>query len=201
LTGYLLLEALQQRARLERFDRQDGADWNIWTATIFFFGILSAFLSQQASKTVEKRQLSGVLFTCCTIACATYLLMAYNLSPALRSPGGTPTYFARYIEWIVCCPVLIGLIGEITKSTKKVGHVILADYIMIICGFSASIIKEPYSTFFGWAAIGCFFLVIQGLYDMYTDAMDKKTDSALSFEALRQARFVTVLAWCGCIFD
>ena len=195
LTLFLTTRALASRSRLLKYDRGDGPLWNFWTASIFAFGALFAWLAQGTARTAEKLSLSRVLFWCDTIAMMTYLITGFRLTPALSSLSGTPVDVARFLEWVGTCPVLIMLIGEVTKQPKIAKQTMIFDYIMLCCGFMASITRDPYAYLFSWIAFGCFSLVVRGLYDMFTDAIEGKTDCHLSPGALEQARFSTVVSW------
>jgi bacteriorhodopsin len=66
---------------------------------------------------------------------STYILSALRLTYAIEDGKGHPVEFGRYIEWICTCPILILLIGEITKNIHESFQIFVNDYIMLTLGF------------------------------------------------------------------
>jgi bacteriorhodopsin len=180
---------------VSKFDREDGPLYNLWTASIFFFGMIFAWLAETTAKTAEKKALSRVLLWCDGISCMTYVLISFRLTPALASISGRPVDVGRFLEWVATCPVLILLIGEVTKTQSLSLVIVKYDYIMLVCGFLASISRDPFSNIFVCFSVGCFFKVIDGLYVMFQQAIDGKTGSKLGPLSLTYARNVTCFAW------
>ena len=85
--------------------------------------------------------------------------------------------------------------GEITKQRDRAHVAVKFDYVLLICGFFASITKEPYSTTLSMMALMSFWNVISGLNDMFQSAMDPNSGCKLHVLNLKAARFFTVLGW------
>jgi bacteriorhodopsin len=178
-----------------QFDRQDSNSWYLYTASIFAIGIFFSFLGLVSAKSSEKRSLSKVLMACNIIAMSTYLLSAFRLTHALYDINGYPVEIGRYIEWISTCPVLILLIGEITKQPELAAVTMENDYIMLSLGFIASITREPYSFTFQMLCFYQFCLVIKGLSEMFDNAIAGKTGCTLDVNALYAAKYATMITW------
>ena len=197
VTVFLVVSTLSARPRTARFDRGSGADWNLWTASIFGFGALFAALARSTARTTEKQRLATVLLLCNALSAVTYILVANRLGLVLPGNNTRPVDVARFLEWLATCPVLILLIAEVTKNRGLGARIMAYDYIMLVCGFCASITRNPFAELFTWGAIGCFFLVMQGLWTMFSNAVDGNS-CTLSKTALVQARNVTCFSWTCC---
>jgi class 3 adenylate cyclase/uncharacterized membrane protein YhaH (DUF805 family) len=181
--------------RQPKWDRQDANTWYYYTASVFGIGIFFSFLAIASAKTQEKKALSKVLLYCNIIACSTYLLSATRLTHALPDVLGHPVEVGRYIEWISTCPVLIVLIGEVTKCPEIASRTMSYDYIMLMFGFAGSITREPFSYFMLMCCLSYFSLVIYGLSEMFDLAIAGKTGSTIDVPALRTSKYATLFAW------
>jgi bacteriorhodopsin len=132
---------------------------------------------------------------CNLIAGTTYLLSAFRLTHALYDINGYPVEIGRYIEWISTCPVLILLIGEITKEHEVAAVTMENDYIMLSLGFLGSITREPYSFAFQMICFYQFCLVISGLTTMFDNAIEGKNSCSLDKSALLAAKWATLITW------
>jgi bacteriorhodopsin len=178
-----------------QFDRGDSNSWYFYTASVFAIGIFFSFLALISAKTPEKKALSKVLMSCCMIAMSTYILSAFRLTHALYDLNGYPVDVGRFIEWISTCPVLILLIGEITKSPEIAAATMENDYIMLSLGFLGAITREPYSLFFQMLCFYFFALVIFGLNEMFNNAIEGKTKCTLDKNALLVSKYATLITW------
>jgi bacteriorhodopsin len=172
--------------------------WYYFTASAFAFGLFFSWLAHSTAKTTEKKSLSRILFMVDAISFSTYLITALRLTPTLRDLNGYPVDVARFLEWITTCPSLILIIGEIAKKRELAAVTMRYDYVMLICGFMASITREPYSTYFSAGALACFVNVIIGLNDMFLDAKSPKSECKLDSLTIDTARYGTVLSWSCC---
>jgi bacteriorhodopsin len=181
-----------------QFDRENSNQWYFYTSSVFGIGIFFAFLALVSAKTPEKKALSKVLMSCCTIAMCTYLLSATRLTHALYDIRGYPVEVGRYIEWISTCPVLILLIGEITKNNEIAAQTMEYDYIMLSLGFLGSITREPYSFVFQMLCMYFFTLVIHGLNEMFDNGISRKSPCTLDVNALIVSKYATLITWNCC---
>ncbi|KAI8916301.1 nucleotide cyclase [Gorgonomyces haynaldii] len=195
ISGYLISQALPHRQKALRFDRGDGPFYDMWVASIFAFGALFALLAQGSARTAEKVALTKVLFMCELLSMSTYLIQAYRISVSLPSWNGWPVDVARFLEWITTCPILIQLISDVCKTPDLTHKTVTFDYILLVCGFMASITRNPYSFLFSWIAFGCFTQVVTGLWSMFQRAIDGNTACKLHPSALRQAQLATCVSW------
>jgi len=178
------------------FDRGDANEWYFYTSSVFGIGVFFSFLAITSAKSQEKKALSKVLLACNAIALSTYLLSALRLTHALHDINGYPVEIGRYLEWVSTCPVLILLIGEITKCQDIAAVTMENDYIMLSLGFLASITREPYSFAFQMLCFFHFSLVIRGLDTMFNKAIQGETDCKLDKPALTASKYATLVTWC-----
>lgn len=136
--------------------------------------------------------------SCCVIAGSTHLLSAFRLTHALYDIMGYPVEIGRYIEWISTCPVLILLIGEITKNQEISAVTMENDYIMLSIGFLGAITREPFSFGFQMMSFYYFTLVIHGLNEMFDNAINRHTPCTLDVNALLVSKYATLITWCSC---
>ncbi|KAJ3132302.1 Nitrogen permease regulator 2, partial [Irineochytrium annulatum] len=177
------------------FDRGVADDWYVCTASAFALAIAYSAIAHAHAKTKEKRRLTKVL--CCVngIALASYLLQIFRLTPTFMDYVGHPVDPSRFLEWLATCPVLIYLISEITRNHGMASTTATYDYALIIAGFFASAMKQPYSEIFATIST-CFFIhTLWNLMHMYDAAIEGKTKSRLNKESLRSAKYVTFGAW------
>lgn len=195
LTMTLGFYSLTIRHRLIRFDRGSSDQWYFYAASAFFIGIFFAWLANQSARNAEKKTLSNVLLLVDTISFSTYIIHSLRLTPSLRDLNGYPVDPARYLEWMSTCPVLILLIGEITKTPRVAAKALFYDYCLLITGFLSAITREPYSSIFGTLSMGCFFNVIEGFNEMFAAAIEGRSDCKLDKVSLGTAKTITVVAW------
>ncbi|KAI8926068.1 nucleotide cyclase [Entophlyctis helioformis] len=195
ITLPLVAYSLTIQTRLKKFDRGSADTWYLYAASAFFLGAAFAWLARLTARSNEKKSITSALLLVDMVPIATYLMQAFRLTPALRDSNGYPVDTARYLEWISTCPVLILLIGEVTKSPTVCRRTVLADYIMLVTGFLASVTREPFSSLFGTVSCACFFTVISGLWEMFTGAIEGLTASKLDKITLQAARTASIYAW------
>lgn len=197
-TSGLAVYALSKYSYQMRFDRGISDYAYVCAVSAFIIGIGFAALGYNSAKTAEKKGLAMVLLLVDIVATATYALHFLRLSPALKDANGYPVDVGRYIEWLTCCPSLIALIGNVTRNTTVVNRTMSYDYLVVICGFFASILKQPWSELFLIIACASHCVVITGLYDMFTDAIEGKTVCTLEKTALKLSRLACMVSWNSC---
>lgn len=180
---------------MQSFDREFADYVYLYAIAAFTVGLGFACLGFATSKSAEKRGLALVLLLVDFCATSTYLLHFFRLSPAINDKNGYPVDVGRYLEWLTCCPSLIALIGNITRSKDIIDRTVFNDYLLVITGFFASILREPFSEIALIFSCGAHCIVVIGLYDMFTNAIEGRTDCKLDKSALKLARFATILAW------
>jgi len=178
----------------KQFNRGMSDLWYFYGFSAFFLGAFFAFLGFSSAKNKEKKNLTLVLFAVDMIAMFTYLIHAFRLTPTLNGVYGLPVDPARFLEWICTCPVLIYLIGEVTKNPKLGNDSMNADYFLIGLGFLASIMKEPFSHLASTLAVFYFSKVVTNLYNMFQIAIEKGNTN-LDPTSLKTAQLATVFAW------
>jgi hypothetical protein len=181
------------------FNRGMADMWYYYTASAFLFGAAFAWLGYSSARTAEKKQLTGVLFLVDVTATVSYLVQAARITPTIRGVNGIPIDPSRYLEWLCTCPVLIYLIGEVTKNREISLRAMKGDYTLLIFGFLAAIFREPYSEACGVMSCIFFMYVVKDLYDMFQNAIDGVSDCNLDKSALRAVQFATVFSWNTCI--
>lgn len=183
-----------------KFDRDISDYGYVCAISAFIIGVGFAILGYNSAKTAEKKGLAMVLLLVDIVATCTYALHFFRLTPSLKDANGYPVDVGRYIEWLTCCPSLIALIGNVTRNTTIVDRTMTHDYILVIAGFLASILKQPWSELFLIISCGCHCIVVTGLHDMFTDAIEGKTACNLDKTALKLSRAACLFAWNACKF-
>jgi bacteriorhodopsin len=193
--------ALSKYSYQTKFDRGISDYGYLCAISAFIIGIGFAILGYNSAKTAEKKGLAMVLLLVDIVATSTYVLHFLRLSPSLKDANGYPVDVGRFIEWLTCCPSLIALIGNVTRNTSIVKRTMTHDYILVITGFLASILKQPWSEICLIISCGSHCIVVTGLYDMFTDAIEGKTACNLDKTALKLSRLACMFAWNCCKFS
>ncbi|KAJ3129974.1 hypothetical protein HK098_007240 [Nowakowskiella sp. JEL0407] len=180
-----------------RFDRGVADHWYLYAASAFGIGIVFALLGYLGARNYERKALSAVLIGVLTIAFSSYILMFTRATPTWRGNRGGLVDPIRYLEWLGTCPVLIFLIGEITKTKIDVWSTVLHDYLLILLGLVASVLRDPYAEWAGIFSCLSFILVVMNLWNMLTDAIKGKTKSRVDPMALRVTRVIMMGTWWG----
>lgn len=194
LTGLsIFLGAANHRAK--RINRGIADYWYTTNISAFFFGVVFAIIGYFAAKTNEKKTLALVLMGCEAISMFTYYLQLNRMGIVTVDSSGHPVDIARYLEWLTCCPALIYLIGEVTNNENVASNVIFWDYVVLLTGLVGALVKEPYSHLFSCISAISFIYLVDGLWEMYTNAITGVSKCALDPKALKIARFSTNLCW------
>ena len=180
-----------------KYDRGMADVWYLYAGSSFIFGVVFAGLGYTSARNQEKKNLTLVLLIVNVIAMCTYFLQYFRLTPSMRGARGMPVDPCRYLEWIACCPVLIHLIAEISGKSAVALDLVKQDYALVILGFTASLMKEPFAGIFG--AFSCIYCynVVRGLYAMYQSGIQSE-DVQLDKMSLKTAQAATCLAWTAC---
>ena len=196
----LILIAIPKLPELNQFPRGISDFMYSHGITTFLMGVAIALLGMLSSRTAEKRALSTVLFIVNLMTVVTYWMLLFRLTPAFQDINGYPVDVARFLKWIATCPSLIQLVSNITRETddRKINRIVHFDYALKIFGFLGAISPEPLSQLFLMGAIGCFTIVIGGIWEMFTDAINGKTTCKMHTTALKVSRFTTIASWTGC---
>ena len=191
----IALVALYQRQELWKIERGTGPFWNLWGASIFFFGFLFALMSFSTAESPSKQALTIILFFSDTIAFLTNILIASRLTLVYTSWNGTPVDVARYLEWIGTCPVRVAVIGEITKQESRVFRILPLDYMMLISGFFASTTTTNWRWVYLAFSVSVFSLVVKIFYDVFETSIQGKSKCKFNKSSLRQGRFISIFAY------
>lgn len=178
------------------FNRGIADSWYKFAYTSFSFGFLFSWFGYSAARSPEKKSLALVLLMVNFVAGATYFLQQCRLTLIFKNVAGHPVDIARYLEWFSCCPVLINIISEVTKTPHHLDNTMTHDYIMLTFGLIGSLMREPYSYLSTTMAVATFTVCLIGLWNMYTEAIEGKSGSTLDNRSLKTARFFTILCWC-----
>ncbi|KAJ3319026.1 Guanylate cyclase 2G [Blyttiomyces sp. JEL0837] len=182
--------------RMKKFNRRYSDDFYSYASFGFLIGTVFAYLGAESARTSDKRLLSRVFLYVNGIAMITYALQVMRLTPVLTSAStGFPVDPARFLEWFSTCPTMIHMIGAITRCESIARRAMYFDYILLVCGFSASVVKEPFSYLLSTVAVICFCNLYSNLWTMFTKAIDGETDCTLDPVALRYARAATCYSW------
>lgn len=177
------------------FNRGMSDIWYLYTASAFFLGISFAVLGYCSARNSEKKNLAAILMIIDFVAMSSYIIQAMRWTPTLNGLNGVPIDPSRFLEWFATCPVLIYMIAEITKNHEMAKSLMINDYLLLVFGFFASIMREPFSSWMNTLSCICFMAVVQGLFKMYQAAIDGETGCKLDTVGLRVAQFSTCLAW------
>ena len=94
---------------------------------------------------------------------------------------------------------MIGNVTRVNGSLRK--RTVINDYLLLIFGFIGAVTREPYSQAALFCSYGSHFIVVSGLWEMYTQAIDGATDCKLDKNSLYMARAATAVAWNTCILS
>lgn len=187
--------ALGVRSSLLKFPRYYADNMYLYGSSSFLIGFFFAILGFVSAKSPEKRSLAQILVMVDFIAMVSYSLLAFRLTPSFKDVVGYPVDVARYMEWICTCPSLIALIANVTRDKEKGTRTIMNDVALLTTGFLGAILREPFSQMALILSMGTHCVVVSGLWDMYTAAIEGKTDCKLDKLSLKLARVATMLAW------
>ncbi|TPX33479.1 hypothetical protein SmJEL517_g03632 [Synchytrium microbalum] len=194
-TLYVLSGAHKSRAMT--FNRGPSDTYYKFGIMGFAIGMFFAFLTYSGGRTPERRSLAIIMFGVQGIALISYALQLFRLTPSFMMPTGMPWDPARSFEWMACCPTLIYLIAELTRSTHDAWETMGFDYTMIAFGLFGAIMKEPYATWMDTCSCLYFLYVVGSLMKMYNAALNGETDCKLDKASLVFAKWATFCAWWG----
>ncbi|KAJ3213922.1 Guanylate cyclase soluble subunit beta-2 [Dinochytrium kinnereticum] len=181
--------------RVKKFDRGVTDDWYTYTAAAFGIAVVYSYIAYSSSKTGYKKSLALVLCAVNSIAMSSYIIQIFRLSPTYMDYVGHPVDPSRYMEWLATCPILIYLISEITKNENMADETATSDYSLLILGFVATAVKQPYSELLATAS-SCFFIhCLNNIMEMFNSAIRGDTKCRLDTRSLRSAQIVTLGAW------
>ncbi|ORY50000.1 adenylyl cyclase [Rhizoclosmatium globosum] len=177
------------------FDRGIADEFYAYTAASFGIAVIYSYIAYANAQNNEKRNLGKVLCIVNFIAMSSYIMQYTRTTPAFTDYVGYPVDPSRFYEWLATCPILIYLIAEITDNHHMADTTASYDYSLIILGFIACFLKQPYSEWFACGSTIFFFYTIYGLMVMFNSAIAGRTGCKLDVNSLYYARFVTFLAW------
>lgn len=183
--------------KIKRFDRGFADLFYVFAALSFAIAVAFSFIAYLGARTDEKRALTMILCAVNAIAMFSYCLQILRLTPTTMDHVGNPVDPARFLEWISTCPVLIYLIGEITKTQPYQTETVKCDFALIIAGYIASVLKQPYSEIFATISSIYFFYAISNIMDMYDMGINRVTECKVNTQSLIAAKTITRGAWWG----
>ncbi|KAJ3412237.1 Guanylate cyclase 2G [Chytridiales sp. JEL 0842] len=178
-----------------KYDRGFSDEMYLYTATAFGVAIIYSFIAYYQAKNEEKKALAKVLCAVNIVAGASYLIQLYRLTPTFVDYVGHPVDPSRFFEWLATCPILIYLIAEITRNEHMASETATYDYTLILLGFAACFVKQPYSEILATLSTTFFYHTLKNLMDAYNSAMKGDTGCKLDVTSLKSARAVTFGAW------
>ncbi|KAI9331467.1 nucleotide cyclase [Obelidium mucronatum] len=178
-----------------RFDRGYADEFYAYTAACFGIAVIYSYIAYANAQNNEKRDLGKVLCIVNFIAMSSYLMQWTRTTPTFSDYVGYPVDPARFFEWLATCPILIYLIAEITDNHHMADLTASYDYTLIVLGFIACFLKQPYSEWMACCSTIFFYYTITGLMEMYSKAIDGKTGCKLDVASLKVAKVITFLAW------
>jgi hypothetical protein len=108
--------------------------------------------------------------------------------------NGRPIDFAHYWEAIICTTILCTIMGEYTKCRAIGNTTTFWNAPVFILGFLSIITKEPVSTLCAWLAVMAFSIELVNMDRMHTAAIEGKTHSNMSKNAMWIAKWIAYAA-------
>ncbi|KAJ3074367.1 hypothetical protein HDU98_011436 [Podochytrium sp. JEL0797] len=178
-----------------RFERGLADEFYAYTAGCFGIAVIYSYIAYANAQNNEKRDLGKVLCLVNFIAMASYLMQWTRTTPTFTDYVGYPVDPSRFFEWLATCPILIYLIAEITDNHTRADRTASYDYTLIVLGFIACFLQQPYSEWLACCSTIFFFYTIYSLMVMFQTAINGQTGCKLDVASLRTAQIVTFLAW------
>ncbi|KAJ3100282.1 Guanylate cyclase soluble subunit beta-2 [Phlyctochytrium planicorne] len=195
LTGGGMFHVVFNGHKVKKFNRGVTDDWYIYTASAFALAVVYSYIAYASATSAYKKSLAKVLCSVNAIAMSSYLIQVFRLTPTFMDYVGHPCDPSRFLEWLATCPVLIYLIAEITKNEHIADETASYDYSLIILGFFAAALKQPFSEICATLST-CFFVhCLWNIMGMFGTAIRGETNCRLNISSLKTAKYVTFGAW------
>ena len=132
-------------------------------AALFGFAAFVFFLVFLGASSRERRSVGLALTTITSIVCATYgIIIPNRLGLTFQDLNGNPLDIAPHWEALTCTPILIHIIGEITKTRQMAFTTALWNYPIYVFGVIGMVVTStPMSPLFLWLSMGSFSIVLK----------------------------------------
>lgn len=153
-----------------------GSDW--YYAVCAIMGVSTLLIAAAAFRKPRTHRLFHYITAGITlVACIAYFTMGSNLgqtpiqaefvrrsSSQVRAAGTREIFYVRYIDWFITTPLLLldlALTAALPFST--IGLLILADWIMIVCGLVGALVSSSYKWGYYTFGMVAFFYIVYAL--------------------------------------
>jgi hypothetical protein len=153
---------------------------------IFWFGCFFFFMAWLGASSREKRSVALAMLMTTSLPAMTYsFVIPYRLGFTFQDLNGNPLDIAPHFEALMATPLLIHVMGEITKTRQMAFTTAWWNYFVFIFGILATVITtEPMSPLFSWFAMGAYAIALQILDNQFQKAMTGETKSSMSNNSL-----------------
>jgi len=168
-----------------------------FVAAIFGFAAFTFFLVFLGASSRERKSVALALTSVCGIAFATYgFIIPNRLGLTFQDANGNPLDLAPHWEALVNTPVLIHIIGEVTKSRKLAFTTAFWNYPVFIFGALGMLITtKPMSPLMMWFSIGTYSITLKYI-DRHFDGATA-SGSTMSENSLVLAKYATYIGNWG----
>jgi hypothetical protein len=160
---------------------------------IFAFACFVFFLVWLGSNSRERKAVSFAMMSICSIPMLTYgFIIPYRLGLTFQDLNGNPLDIAPHWEATCMTPLLIFVIGEITK-TRDISHDSNFWNIWVfVFGVAGMIITtEPMSPLFLWLSMGCYSIQLKLVSKQFSLAAE--SGSTMSGNGLTMTKYAYLL--------
>ncbi|KAJ3338019.1 Guanylate cyclase 2G [Gonapodya sp. JEL0774] len=165
----------------------------IWGYSLCIFFTL---LNLMTMKDPNKRFLAWAVLACQSMGCGAYVFMVNRWDYAAPDVyRGTAMHAIRFLEWSCCCPILASIAFSVTKTKHKATPILVLSYIMNITGGIAVWVARPYADIWMLISQAAFMPCTARLWEVYTDAINGKTECKVDKSSLYLLRFATNYSW------
>ena len=160
---------------------------------IFAFACFIFFLAWLGSNSRERKSVSFAMMSICSLPFLTYsFIIPYRLGLTFQDLNGNPLDIAPHWEAICATPLLIHVIGEITKTRQLAFTTNFWNSWVFIFGVSGMVITtEPMSPLMLWLAMGSYSITLKFMSKQFDLALE--SGSTMTSNGLIMAKFSAFL--------
>ena len=160
---------------------------------IFAFACFVFFLAWLGSSSRERKAVSFAMMSICSLPMLTYsFIIPYRLGLTFQDLNGNPLDMAPHWEAICATPLLIFVIGEITKARHLSHDANFWNILVFVFGVAGMVVTtEPMSPLFLWLSIGAYSIQLKMVSKQFSLATE--SGSTMSENGLLMTKYVCFL--------
>ena len=166
-----------------------------FVGAIFAFAAFVFFLSWVGASSRERRSVAFSLTAITTIVSITYgFIIPNRLGLTFQDLNGNPLDIAPHWEALMLTPILIHIMGEITKNRQMAFVTASWNYPVYVFGILGMVITTtPMSPLMLWLSVGSFSIVIKYIGKMFSLA--GQSGSSMNETSLTMAKYAACLLY------